>query len=170
MSVTECSERTHSGETQQRSNTLDGVTDNEQERSRESELASGWTVQPERLQVPEPDAEAAEAVEGTQDSEQVSSVGLMLLGVFGGLYLLYTWGWFEIAQVYSAINDATASGSGVIGGVLQQIVFWLAPVAPATWFLTTYLLTKQRGSLALLLGLILGAIVLLPFPLIAGGA
>lgn len=146
------------------------MTDNEHERSRESELASGWTVQPERVHQPEPEVAESVLDGDAQDSEQVSSIGLMLLGVFGGLYLLYTWGWFEIAQVYSAINDATASGSGVIGGVLQQIVFWLAPVAPATWFLTTYLFTKQRGSLALLVGLILGAVVLLPFPLIAGGA
>lgn len=93
----------------------------------------------------------------------------MLLGVFGGLYLLYTWGWFEVAKAYSAVNAAAASGSGIVGGVLQQIVFWIAPAAPALWFVLSVKLTRKNSALALTVALLVGAVLLLPFPMLFGG-
>lgn len=96
----------------------------------------------------------------------LSNVAVMMLGVFGGFYLLYTWGWFEIAQANAQANAANAEASGLIGGILQQIVFWIAPLAPAVWFLSSYLFTRKAATIRLTILLFVGLIVLLPFPIL----
>ncbi len=101
----------------------------------------------------------------------MSNGALVVLGVFGGLYLLYTWGWFIIAQAYSGNNAVTAAGSGLIGGVLQQIVFWAAPLAAPLWFFTALALSRGGRTKRLAILLLVGAVVLVPLPmLIARGA
>jgi hypothetical protein len=95
---------------------------------------------------------------------QLSNGALVLLGVVGGLYLLYTWVWFSWANYYSQMNSAVAEGSGAIGAVLQQTVFWAAPVAPALWFIAAYLLCRASPTWNLALWLLIGAVVLLPLP------
>lgn len=146
---------------------------NPQSEARESSLSSGWTVEatpapaaPAAPIAPEPGAAPA------GEEPAISNVAVMLLGVFGGVFLLYSWAWFTIAQYYSAVNAATAATSGSLGGVLQQIIFWVAPLAPAAWFVTSLVLCRTRGTLALALALVLGMLVLLPLPLLItpGGA
>lgn len=143
---------------------------------RESSLASGWTVEPDRADAASvatastekhaDDALAAAQVTGQVNEGPVatSNLALVLFGVFGGLYLLYTWVWISWAQYYSGVNEITAAGSGSIGGVLQQIVFWVAPAAPAVWFLSALVMNRGRtGRLAVVL--LVGAIVLVPIPM-----
>lgn len=154
--------------------------------ARESALASGWTVEgdaPDTDQVPAPTplvanpalgrdpAGAEPAADGAQanESDGLSNAAIVLLGAFGGIYLLYSWGWFIVAQAYSAVNSSTAAGSGIVGGVLQQIIFWAAPVAPAAWLITAILLTRGRGTGRLALALVVGAIVLIPLPMLVSG-
>lgn len=103
------------------------------------------------------------------DVGNLSNTAIVLLGAFGGLYLLYSWGWFIVAQAYSAVNSSTAAGSGVVGGVLQQIIFWAAPVAPMAWLITAILLTRGRGAGRLALALVVGALVLVPLPMLVSG-
>lgn len=146
---------------------------------RESALASGWTVEgePEAPDAdeavlaapdarPESSAAAPDAAAEPAGTDQVSNGALVALGVFGGLYLLYSYGWFVVAQAYSAVNAITAAGSGSLGGILQQIVFWAAPFAPALWFFTALALSGRgrTARLSILLGI--GAIVLLPLPML----
>lgn len=169
------------------------------EQSKPSELAEGWTVvgshaeeslaaSPQQsgdqaiqdllhageVEVDESGAIIGEVGDGAEDdvvAPMFSNIALVWLGLFGGLYLLYTLGWFVVAQAYSAVNTATAAGSGSIGGVLQQMLFWSATLAPALWFAAA-MVANRNGSvqrLAIFLGI--GAVVLLPFPmLIARGA
>ncbi|MDA3147878.1 hypothetical protein JSO19_10875 [Leucobacter sp. UCMA 4100] len=147
------------------------MTNPEPVEPRVSGLAAGWTVQPESAPAPPtvaPKNDESEVEPGTE-TERVSNVVLMLLGVFGGLYLLYTWGWLEIAKAYSSINQAAASGSGIVGSFLQQFIFWLAPFAPLVWFVTSLKLTKKAGHLALAVALILGVVILVPLPMLYGG-
>ncbi|MEJ6489462.1 hypothetical protein PQI23_06995 [Leucobacter sp. USCH14] len=102
---------------------------------------------------------------------QMSNGALVVLGVFGGLYLLYTWGWFIVAQAYSGNNAVTAAGSGLIGGVLQQVVFWAAPLAAPLWFFMALVLSRGGLTKRLAILLLIGAVVLVPLPmLIARGA
>lgn len=117
----------------------------------------------------EPDDVAEEPA--TDARPQLSNGALVLLGVIGGLYLLYTWVWFSWASYYAQINDVVAAGSGILGGALQQVVFWFAPLAPALWFLAAYLLNRGAPTWRLAAALIAGAVVLVPLPaLIIGGA
>lgn len=112
-----------------------------------------------------------DVADAAEPRAQISNGALVVLGVFGGLYLLYTWGWFIVAQAYSAVNAVTAAGSGVIGGVLQQIVFWAAPMAAPLWFFTALALSRGGKTKRLAILLVVGAVVLLPLPmLIARGA
>lgn len=153
--------------------------------ARESALARGWTVEgdepttnqgpsfAEQSSTPVVTASAETAEQdpagGVGAADGMSNAVIVLLGAFGGLYLLYSWGWFIVAQAYSAVNTMTAAGSGIVGGVLQEIIFWAAPVAPLAWLLTAILLTRGRGSGRLALALVIGAIVLVPVPMLVLG-
>lgn len=155
--------------------------------SRESTLASGWRVEAGAGDAVEaahpaeganavPDAHRAEAdppetPEAADHSraagaDAISNGALVILGVFGGLYLLYTWGWFIVAQAYSAMNAYTAAGSGSIGSVLQQLVFWAAPLAPALWFFVSLVVSRGGRTKRLALSLLVGAVVLVPLPML----
>jgi hypothetical protein len=85
----------------------------------------------------------------------------VLLGVFGGVYLLYTLGW--ILSVLRVQNTAAEP--------LSQFMFalgmWLAVLAPALWFGVTFALTRGRAR-ARLVWLLIGTVVLLPVAFVAG--
>lgn len=152
---------------------------------RESRLASGWTVEgspsakaPAPAPVPvEPEAlpadlegEAASAEEVLDTRVQMSNSALVILGVFGGIYLMYTWVWFSWAEYYESANNLLAASSGSLGGVLQQIVFWVAPLAPLGWFLCALLLNRGAPTWRLALWIVLGAVVLVPLPMFTWSA
>lgn len=151
--------------------------------TRESVLASGWTVEadpesaaPEAVAAPaaspnDADAGAASRGDGS-DAEgrpQLSNGALVMLGVFGGLYLLYAWIWLSWAQYYAGVNAELAAASGALGALLQQLVFWAAPLAPLLWFLAALLLNREAGARRMALWIVIGAVVLLPLPVFAGG-
>lgn len=140
------------------------------EEPRESTLASGWTVEGANAPAPEiaePSREA-DPQPGIEAPEQISNLALVLFGVVGGLYLLYAWIWLSWAQFYASQNTQVAEGSGSLGSVLQQIVFWTAPLAPILWFATAVLL--NRGSMRKsVFWLALGAVLLVPLPVFSGG-
>lgn len=102
--------------------------------------------------------------------QQLSNGALVVLGVIGGLYLLYSWVWLSWAQYYSGVNEQVASASGSLGGVLQLAVFWAAPLAPALWFFSVLALNRGAKTLRIALWLLGGAVVLFPLPLLSGGA
>ncbi|WP_449283683.1 hypothetical protein [Leucobacter sp.] len=153
--------------------------------ARESALASGWTVEagPEPAAAvggvvdapaePHPDAVDApgslDGAPGDDGRPQLGNGALVLLGVFGGLYLLYAWIWLSWARYYAGVNAELAAASGSLGAVLQQIVFWAAPLAPLLWFLAVLLLNRGAGTRRMALWIVIGAIVLLPLPVFAGG-
>jgi hypothetical protein len=87
---------------------------------------------------------------------------LIALGIFCGIYALYTIGWFVSWQRfdYGATNllDAVAFAA-------QQ---WLAIIAPEVWFTTVLLLTRRRKPATRLLWLVIGALVLIPWSFALG--
>ena len=162
---------------------------------RQSQLAAGWTVEADAstasgtgttgaandggsgvLAAASAEAlaasETADAVHDEAATAQLSNSALVLLGVGGGLYLLYTWVWFSWSNYYSQVNAAVAEGSGLIGAVLQQTLFWAAPAAPLLWFVSTLVLCRGARTWKLALWLFIGAVVLLPLPALitVGGA
>lgn len=143
---------------------------------RASQLADGWVVA--GGDPVDASSTTASANEPTVDeltgevlrTGEVSNLTLVLYGVFGGMYLLYTVGWFFIAQYFANANAVTASTSGIIGGILQIIVFWAAALAPVGWFATTLVLSRTRHAWFLPVALMLGLVVLVPLPLFVGGS
>lgn len=154
--------------------------------ARESAIASGWRVEGETVAPDETSREAttpartlengdldAPVAQGDRADENeertipaLSNGALVVLGVFGGLYLLYSWGWFIIAQAYSEVSAYAAAGSGSLGSALQQIVFWAAPLAPVLWFFVALIVSRGGRTKRLALILFVGAIVLLPLPML----
>lgn len=157
---------------------------------RESALQRGWTVEskpdlssapgkapvlttetqaPVRAAGSEGEVQAPRS-EGIPERAQLGNLTVVMLGLTGGIYMLYAWVWLSWAQYYSVVNAAVVEGSGSIGGVLQQIVYWIAPLAPILWCVAAIIMHKQNPKkLALALGI--GLIVLLPLPMIfASGA
>lgn len=147
---------------------------NRPNRDTEAAIAGGWVVESATSKGDSGDEGPAEPPMGDEpDSperpEQFDNLSIVLFGVFGGLYLLYTWWWFVVARAYSAINAATADGSGLIGGIFQQIIFWITPFAPLTWFLTAVLISRGKKPWVLGVTLLVGAVVLIPLPMLVGG-
>jgi hypothetical protein len=118
-------------------------------------------VKPTKTAAPEP-------VEGTDDDDPAalgsvaSSALLISIGVFVGIYALYTVGWFVSWQrfLYTSTNQ------------LEQVAFTveqlLAIVAPVAWFATAFLLTRNRRPAIRLVWLLIGALVLIPWPFTLG--
>lgn len=161
--------------------------------ARESRLASGWTVEGASADTPVDGATFTEsshdlvsaasvdtaADAGVSDADaadvsgqhaQMSNATLVLLGIFGGIYLMYTWVWLSWAKYSANANDLVAASSGSLGGALQQVVFWIAPLAPIGWFLCAVLLNRGASTLRLALWIVLGAVVLAPLPMFMWGS
>ena len=90
-----------------------------------------------------------------------SSVALVGMGVLGGIYLLYTVGWFiGTSRVGNPITDP-------VGQFMFSLGAWLAVVAPLVWFGAVYWLTNDRPRFRLL-WLLIGVVLLAPLPFIFG--
>ncbi len=148
---------------------------NENDRSaRESSIASGWTVEGQPEAAPAKVRAADEAgdprpdEDGAPERRELSSGALVLLGLIGGVYLLYTYVWFSWANAASVANAAVVETSGSLGGVLQQLVFWVAPCAPALWFVSVLVLCRGQRVWRMTVWLALGLLVLVPLPMFGG--
>ncbi|MRX45271.1 Asp23/Gls24 family envelope stress response protein [Agromyces kandeliae] len=101
------------------------------------------------------------AVAGAPAGPQIGSAELVLLGVFGGVFLLYTLGW--ILTVLRVTNTATDP----VGQFMFALGLALAVIAPALWFAVAFALTRGRVPLRFT-WLAVGAVVLVPVPFVAG--
>lgn len=132
-------------------------------------LSPGWkTVGPSVDTSPDPampsEAAAPKAIvtDPTPDAaRQVGSAELVLLGVFGGVYLLYTVGW--ILTVIGVANP----GADPVAAFMFTVGLWLAVLAPAIWFLIAFVSTRGRAR-ARLVWLLVGALLLVPIPFVIG--
>lgn len=146
---------------------------------RESQSVGAEPLEAQRADGADGDAVAGSAAAEAADdaasdgeitrSAQLSNGALVLLGVFGGLYLLYAWIWLSWAQYYSGQNATVAGTSGSLGAALQQVVFWAAPLTPLLWFLTALLMNRNAGMRRLTTWIVIGAVVLVPLPVFGGG-
>ncbi len=110
------------------------------------------------------DADTPVTSAGDDEPHGLGTASLVLVGVLGGVYLLYTVGW-------------------LIGGIrLKQLanlivadamyVPWLvlAVAAPALWFLVCWMLTRHHPVWQRMLVLVAGAVLLIPWPFVMMGA
>lgn len=93
----------------------------------------------------------------------LSTPMLLLTGIVGGIYLLYTVGWI--------IGGLNLQGSALflIPGVMYQVALWAAVLAPALWFAAVWLLTTRSPAWVRVLGLLAGAALLVPWPFVMTG-
>lgn len=130
----------------------------------ESALAPGWKVVGEPGTVSDGvqlDGVAADDEDSAADAAAASSAALIVLGVLGGVYLLYTVGWVITA---GRVPNGSAD---IVGGFMFNLGLWLAALAPALWFALSLWLTAV-GSRWRLFWLLLGVLVLLPVPFVVG--
>ncbi|KQQ04071.1 MULTISPECIES: hypothetical protein [unclassified Rathayibacter] len=116
---------------------------------------------PEELLDDEDDATSA------AEAAAASSVLLVATGVTAGLYLLYTIGWMITATRQNATMAASFSGDP-LGGALYGLGLWLAVAAPATWFATVLLGTRDSRVRTRVLWLVAGLVLLAPLPFLKG--
>jgi hypothetical protein len=95
-------------------------------------------------------------------SRQAGSAELVILGVLGGVYLLYAIGW-----LIWAITPAPELADPV-AQFMYGLGRWLAVAAPALWFGTVLWLAAEHRR-ARLLWLIAGAVLLVPVPFLLRG-
>lgn len=107
-----------------------------------------------------PDAEAGDDTVAPAGAAQTGSVELVVLGVLGGVYLLYTIGW-----IITALRTATP-GMSVVGDFMYSLGLWLAVLAAPLWFVLA--LRGARTARSRLVWLVAGAVVLAPLPFIFG--
>ncbi|WP_127793771.1 DNA polymerase III subunit gamma/tau [Agromyces sp. LHK192] len=100
---------------------------------------------------------ASGAAEGRR---QTGSVELVVLGVLGGVYLLYTIGWLI------TVLRTDAPGTSIVGDAMYLFGLWLAVLAPALWFGLVSVVTKR--PVTRLAWLAVGAVVLVPLPFVLG--
>ncbi|QEO15673.1 hypothetical protein FLP10_15490 [Agromyces intestinalis] len=96
----------------------------------------------------------------TAAARSTGSVELVVLGVLGGVYLLYTVGWLVTAV------RTPVQGMGVLGDVMYGLGLWLAVLAPALWFGLGYAVVRR--SHLRLIWIAVGAVVLVPLPFTMG--
>lgn len=93
----------------------------------------------------------------------LSTPMLLLVGVIGGVYLLYTVGW-----MIGGLN-LQASAMFLVPGVMYQVAVWAAVLTPALWFAAVWFLTRRSAAWVRVVGFIAGALLLVPWPFVMTG-
>lgn len=117
-----------------------------------------------------PSARSAAGAEAEVEAEVgdapggVGTVTLLLLGILGGIYLLFTIGWIIGGVRMQAPVMFT------LPSFLYQGALWLAVLAPALWFAAVLVAARRSKDWVRIVWLIAGAALLVPWPFVAGGA
>ncbi len=113
---------------------------------------------------PVAEPEASDAEPSPQERAPMGNAALIATGVLGGVYALWTIGWI--------IGGLRLQGwrPFLVTDAMYQGSLWLAILAPALWFGTTFLLTRQSKPWVRFAWLAAGLILLVPWPFAAIGA
>ncbi|WP_141872228.1 hypothetical protein [Microbacterium saperdae] len=130
-------------------------------------LPSGWNAvgkgSDEVGRVGDDGAAEDTAVADPEGSEPLSTAMLLVLGVVGGVYLLYSIGW-----VVGGLRLKPLANFFVADAMFLPW-FVLAIAAPALWFLATWALTRGRAAWIRVSLLLLGVVLLVPWPFVTVG-
>ena len=96
---------------------------------------------------------------------QMPAALLITYGILAGAYLIYTIGWVVSVQRYNATVVTSPEPLNAFMFGLGEI---LAMLAPALWFVASLLLTRGRKPVIRLLALLVGLVVVLPWPFVLG--
>jgi hypothetical protein len=104
----------------------------------------------------------SDAASDDDEAPATSSALLITLGILAGVYLLYTVGWVVTVQ------HAGSLASTPLDHIAIDVQEGLAICAAAFWFGATIFLTQGRRPVVRLVWLLIGAIVLIPWPFVFG--
>ncbi len=93
----------------------------------------------------------------------LGNVALVALGVLGGVYGLFAVGWFIAGtrfQVWASL---------FVDPVTYGAAWTLSVAAPVVWFVATLVLARRRALWQRVLLLVLGVLLLLPWPFLMTG-
>ncbi|WP_157372790.1 DNA polymerase III subunit gamma/tau [Agromyces sp. Root81] len=107
-------------------------------------------------------ASEAENAEVADAASQTSSAELVVLGVLGGIYLLYAIGWLVVA-----LGEAPVFADPV-AQFMYGLGSWFAVLAAPLWFGAVLWLAADHRR-ARLIWLIAGAVLLVPVPFLLRG-
>lgn len=93
----------------------------------------------------------------------LSTAMLLVIGVVGGVYLLYTIGW-----IIGGLRLRPLA-SFLVDDAMFLPWFALAIAAPALWFLASWVLTRTRATWIRIAALIGGMVLLVPWPFVTVG-
>lgn len=105
----------------------------------------------------------SDAAESDTEPEGIGTVALVLLGILGGVYLLYTIGW-----ILGGVGMQTKA-LFMLPAPLYQASMWLAALAPALWFTAALLMTRHSKDWVRVVALVVGALLLVPWPFVVAG-
>jgi hypothetical protein len=125
-------------------------------------LAPGWKTVGNAVPLEDQPTASEPEAEKTDAAAQPGSAELVLLGVLGGVYLLYSIGWLISA------TTAPPDLADPVAQFMYSLGRWLAVAAPALWFGTVLWLAAEHRR-ARLLWLIAGAVLLVPVPFLLRG-
>lgn len=91
----------------------------------------------------------------------LSSAALIGFGIFGGIYLLYS-----VAWLITALRNPTQIADA-LGNAMFQFGLWLSVASPAICFSAVLYLGKERKVSVRFLYLLLGVLVLIPWPYVS---
>jgi hypothetical protein len=108
-------------------------------------------------------APSGDAAHSDDEPSGLSTPMLLLAGVIGGVYLLYTVGW-----VVGGLRLQPLA-SFLVADAMFLPWFVLAIAAPALWFLATWVLTRGRAAWIRAAVLFAGVVLLVPWPFVTVG-
>lgn len=94
----------------------------------------------------------------SREDEGLSSAALIGLGALGGAMLLETIAWL----ITALRNPITISDA--LGQTMFTLGLWFAVLAPVLWFTLAWLIWRRRRLGWLFLALLVGVLILLPWP------
>lgn len=113
------------------------------------------------------DAPAADTTaDADADTAPLGNVALVSLGVIGGVYLLWTIGWFLGA---SRLRERIEQSTNAVADFMYLGSMWLAIASPLLWFAVTWLGTRRAPLWQRFAWLGAGIVLLVPWPFVMVG-
>lgn len=125
--------------------------------------ALSWGDETDPTHVDARPAVQQDAIGNASVAPTTSSTMLVVYGIFGGAYLLYVAGWII------AVQRDTITMPTLFAEIMYQLGEFLAIASPAIWVGAVLLLTADRRPPVRVLWLLLGLILVAPWPFILGG-
>ncbi|MES2171015.1 MAG: hypothetical protein V4479_09905 [Actinomycetota bacterium] len=126
------------------------------------EEALSWGTERDTTHIESPEV-AAPVAATAEELKQTSSVLLVVYGIFAGAFVLYLVGWIV------SIAHTTVPVIDVLPTIMYRLGEGLAIASPALWFLGVLVLTRGGHTRARILWLLLGLVLVAPWPFILGG-